>query len=55
MLSDKEQQAIETLESYGWQVINGAHLEDWDEGQSVLIDSRKENMKVRSSIAIIKL
>ena len=55
MLSDKEQKAIEVLKECGWQVITGAHLEDWDEGQTIKVNGEDEGMAVRSNIAIIKV
>jgi len=56
MLSDKEKEAIEILISCGWQRLDGAHLEDWDEGQSVKTEyCDDEAIDVRSDIAIIKL
>ena len=56
MLSSKEQEAIEVLKSFGWQVITGAHLEDWDEGITVKTEYRDdERITVRSEIAIIKI
>lgn len=54
-LSDKEKEAIKILESCGWQRLEGAHLEDWDEGQGVMDDGAEQTMKVRSDIAIIKV
>ena len=55
-LSSKEQAAIEILREHGWQTITGAHLEDWDEGQSVKTEyCDDEAIDVRSDIAIIKL
>ena len=50
-LSEREQQALKILESCGWEVVTGAHLEDWDEGQVVGGDS----MECRSELAVIKL
>jgi len=56
MLSDQEQQAIEILKEYGWQMILGAHLEDWDEGQSILTGNDSiETIEARSTMAIIKV
>ena len=56
MLSDEEQSAIKVLKGYGWQIVTGAHLEDWDEGVTVKTEHRDdEGLKVRSKIAIIKV
>jgi len=56
MLTDKEQQAVEMLKDCGWQVIVGAHLEDWNEGQIIKTKYRDdESLEVRSEIAIIKV
>jgi len=53
-LSQKEKDAIKVLEEAGWQIITGAHLEDWDEGQIVKTEYNNEDIEVRSEIAIIK-
>jgi len=54
-LSDKESRAISVLMSHGWQVVNGPHLEDWDNGQTVEVDDHHEDIEVRADIAIIKI
>ena len=56
MLIDQEQKAIEALKECGWQIIKGAHLEDWDEGQSILTGNDSiETIEARSTMAIIKV
>jgi len=55
MLSDKEKEAIEILKSCGWQRIDGAHLEDWDEKPTIRDDDGYEISKIRSTVAIIKV
>ena len=54
-LLDKEKEAIKILESCGWQRLDGAHLEDWNEGQGVMDDGMEQTIEVRSDIAIIKV
>jgi len=54
-LSEKEREAIKILKDCGWQTTTGAHLEDWDEGQTVKTRYRDdEHLEVRSEIAIFK-
>jgi len=55
MLSEKEKEAIEILKSCGWQVVNGPHLEDWDDGQVVKTRYGDEDIEARVDIAIIKV
>ena len=55
MLSEKEEQAINVLKSFGWQVITGPHLEDWDEGQVVKSGDYDDTMEARVDIAVIKV
>ena len=55
MLSEKEKEAIGILKSCGWQVVNGPHLEDWDDGQVVKTMYGDEDIEARADIAIIKV
>ena len=51
-----EDEAIEVLKSFGWQIVTGAHLEDWNEGETVVDENGwVESMQVRSDIAIVKI
>lgn len=51
-----EDEAIEVLKSFGWQILTGAHLEDWNEGETVIDENGWiESMQVRSDIAIVKI
>ena len=53
-LDKEEKQAIDILRQFGWKIIQGAHLEDWDEDQEVLDDHGASIIEMRSNIAIVK-
>lgn len=55
-LTHEEKQALDTLVRHGWQVVYGAHLEDWDEGQHILNQyGDPDSMEVRSDVAVIRV
>ena len=54
-LSEREREAIEILRSYGWQIVMGPHLEDFDEGQVIKADGYDDAIEARVDIAIVKV
>lgn len=53
-LTKEEHDAIAVLSRNGWQVVYGAHLEDWDEGQSIKNQyGDADAIETRSDIAVI--
>ena len=51
-----EDEAIKVLKSFGWQIVTGAHLEDWNEGETIVSGNGfVKSDEVRSDVAIVKI